>query len=144
MTSDARPTRATTPSAQIAVVVAALATIAVPVQTPPHRGPLSRPLDAGGRHATLTLDPGRAGRNAITAVLADAQGRALEVAAVEIDLSNPGAGIEPMRRTTQRVAAGRYHHEGGELAFAGTWQVEIRAHIDDFEQVRWSTRLDLR
>ena len=131
-------------AAEIAMVIAVLAATAVLVQTPPHRGPLSRSLEAGGRHATLTLDPGRAGRNAITAVLADAQGRALDVAAVEIDLSNPGAGIEPMRRTMQRVAAGRYQHEGGELAFAGTWQLEIRARIDDFERVSWSTRLDLR
>ena len=128
---------------EVALVVAVLVATAVLAQTSPHAGPRVMSLNANGRVATVTLDPGRAGRNAITAVLTDARGRPLEAAAVEIEMANPAAGVEPLTRPMRQLAPGHYRHESRELAFAGTWRIEIRARIDDFEQMRWSTQFDL-
>ena len=131
-------------SAEIVVVVAVLTATAALVQTSPHTGPLVRTLNANGRTAMLSLDPGRSGFNSITAALRDAQNGPLEAVAVELELSNPTIGIEPIRRPMVRIAAGRYHYEGSELALAGAWQLGIRARIDDFDLVVWSTELMLR
>ena len=121
-----------------------LTATSVLVQMPPTARRCRSLLEANGRVATLTITPRRVGRNAITAVLADASGGPLDPAAVEIELGNPAAGIEPMPRPMRHIGAGRYHHEGGELAFAGTWHIGIRARMDDFEQVGWSARFDLQ
>lgn len=135
-------------TAEVALIVAVLAATAVLVQTPPHVAtvqaePLVRSLESKGMFATVTLDSGRAGRTHVTVVLGDARHQPLDAPEVEIAMSNPEAGIEAMTRPMRRVAPGTYRHEGGELAFAGTWQIEVRARIDDFERVEWRASVHL-
>jgi len=144
---------------EVALVLAVLGVTAVLVQTSPRgepgldapgaatafaAAPVSKTLAAaGGRTATLTLAPARPGRNTLAVELRGADGRALDPAAVDVSISHPAAGIEPLQRAMRRTAAGRWVHEGTEWALGGTWRVEIRARLDDFEDARWSTEVDV-
>jgi copper transport protein len=121
--------------AEIALAALVLAVTAVLVHTPPRSGALVTTLSSATLTARVTVTPGRAGHNAIAVEFRDEQGRITDPAEVVVEISNPAAGIERIARTLVRRGAGSYRHEGGELAFAGTWRIEIRARIGDFEQV---------
>jgi copper transport protein len=131
-------------AAEAVLVVAVLAATAALVQTSPHGGAVSRTLQARGYAAALTLAPARPGRNALSVVLQQPDGRPVDPAAVEASVSHPAGGIEAITRPLRRVAPGRYTVEALDLPLAGAWRIEIRARLDDFEQVRWTTDVDLR
>ena len=122
---------------EIALVVCVVALTAILVQTPPPRqAGFAQTLQAAGRVAELAVSPARPGQNTVTVRFRDG-----DPAEVVLELSNPGAGVEPIARPMRREAPGRYSHQGGELMVAGTWTIEIRARIGDFDRVVFRAEL---
>jgi copper transport protein len=134
---------------EIALMAGVVALTALLVQTPPPRAAgfsatASIATATGASSAELSLAPARAGRNVITVRLRDAQGRALDAAEVEISAANAAAGVEPAARPMQRVSAGEYSRDAGELAFPGLWTLEVRARVGDFDRLEFRFEAPVR
>lgn len=59
--------------------------------------------------------------------------------AVTLVLSNPAAGIEPMRRKARRQADGLWQASVPALPETGKWVIQVEILIDDFDQVTLSS-----
>ncbi len=132
---------------ELALIVCVGGVTAVLSQTPPPRPPATsivRTLQAGDRSLELTVAPGRAGRNAIRATFGRADARKPEPAEITLEIFNPGAGVEPIVRRPERLAPGVYRHEGGELAFPGTWTVEVHARVGEFDKLVFRAEVTIR
>jgi copper transport protein len=129
---------------EIGLIVCVAAVTAVLSQTPPPRPAAAGvvlSLHAGERSLELAVTPAHAGRNTIRATFPADQ---TEPAEVTLEIANAAAGVEPIVRRPERVAPGAYRYEGGELAFAGTWTVEVSARIGDFDRVVFRAELGIR
>ncbi len=116
-------------------------------QTPPPRTPATaivRTLHAGDRSVEIRVAPARAGRNTIHATFRDADAGRPQPAEVTLEIANPGAGVEPLVRRLERLAPGEYRHEGSELAFPGTWTVEVHARVGEFDKLVFRAELAIR
>lgn len=98
---------------------------------------------AGSRLASFELFNGRARARVMPSggawliELRDAvSGKPLEAQGLTLALSNPQAGIEPLRRAARRQQDGRWRVDMGSLPLsgAGRWQLSIDILVDDFEQ----------
>jgi len=136
--------------AEIALGLAILTLTAFLSQTPPPASPhahaahahlhgLMVPLAAQGRRAELEITPARPGRNLLLLRL-DLPAEPQEVT---IELAQPSAGIEPLRRAME-LDTGAYVLDGPELSVAGTWRMRIEVLIDDFEQVVFEAEVPVR
>ena len=96
-------------------------------------------MEAGKRVAEIEITPAVAGRNLIIVRL-DLADDPKEVA---IELSQPDAGIEPIRRV-MTADNGSYLLEGPELAVPGTWTLRLDVLIDDFEKAIFETAIPIR
>jgi copper transport protein len=96
------------------------------------------------RRARIEFTPGRVGHNTIAVRLTDAAGLHLAVKEVKLELSNPAAGIEPMRRVLAPDAEGVYGLAGSELAIAGRWTIRVEALVTDFEKAAFEAELDVK
>lgn len=69
--------------------------------------------------------------------LTDPAGRPLAVQGLTLALSNPQAGIEPLRRAASRLDDGRWRVETGPLPSSGGghWRLGLEILVDDFDQV---------
>lgn len=70
-------------------------------------------------------------------LLTDPAGRPLVAQGLTLALSNPRAGIEPLRREARRLADGRWRVETGPLPASGIghWRLGLEILVDDFDQV---------
>jgi copper transport protein len=134
-------------AAEIALIVCVSGVTATLSQTPPPRTPATsivRTLHAGDRSLELSVAPARAGRNAIRATFRDVDASRPDPTEVTLEILNAGAGVEPIVRRPERLAPGEYRHEGGELAFPGTWTVEVHARIGEFDRLVFRAELAIR
>lgn len=130
--------------AEMVLVAGVLAVTAVLVQTPPHAAAWQRTLQAaGGERAELVVRSTGGGRRSVELSITDAAGKPLDAAAVELTLANAAAGVAPFTRALQPTAPGRYVYRGPGLGFSGTWSLVVRARIDDFDELRWTTEAAL-
>lgn len=97
-----------------------------------------------GRMAVIEVEPARAGRNTVSLYLTDQAGQPMSPLVVEIELSNPAAGIAPLRRTLVQTEAGRYQYAGPELALAGIWTLRLDLLVNDFEKAILETEITIR
>jgi copper transport protein len=97
-----------------------------------------------GRMAVIEIDPARAGRNTISLYLTDQTGQPISPLEADIELSNPTAGIAPLRRKLTRTPTGRYQYAGPELALAGRWTLRLDLLISDFEKAIFETEIAIR
>ena len=69
--------------------------------------------------------------------LTDPAGRPLAAQGLTLALSNPQAGIEPLRRAASRLDDGRWRVETGPLPSSGGghWRLGLEILVDDFDQV---------
>ena len=86
----------------------------------------------GRYRVTLSVAPASAGHNAIAVDVADGEGQSVAPREVALELSLPRAGIEPLRRQTDRDTTGRFIYHGNDLALTGRWHIEAHVLIDDF------------
>jgi copper transport protein len=117
--------------------------------TPPPRS-LAAAASAISQHvmndramAQIVLNPGRSGSNVLSITLHDPKGEPLAALEVTVAIANPGAGIEPIRRSAVREAGDRWNVEGLVLPMAGGWTLTIDVLVSDFEAVKLETSLDL-
>lgn len=70
-------------------------------------------------------------------LLTDRAGKPFAAQGLTLALSNPQAGIEPLRREARRLADGRWHAETGSLPSPGIghWRLGLEILVDDFDQV---------
>ncbi len=137
--------------AELCLGLAILALTALLSQTPPpasthqhlhdpgHSHGIAARMDSGKHVAEIEITPARAGRNLIVVRL-DLADEPKEVA---IELSQPAAGIEPIRRL-MTADNGSYLLEGPELAVPGTWTIRLDVLIDDFEKAIFETAIPIR
>ncbi|MHA3902785.1 copper resistance CopC/CopD family protein [Castellaniella sp. WN] len=136
--------------AETAVALVLLGVVSLWRFTPPPRSLDAAGAESGVSHghgptaaASFVLSDGRA-RAAVTRsdgawfiLLTDPAGKPLMAQGLTLSLSNPQAGIEPLRRQAQRLADGRWRAETGPLPSSGIgqWRLGVEILVDDFEQV---------
>ena len=99
---------------------------------------------SGARGALIEVSPGLHGRNRISIHLFAPDGTPIAARSVALELSDPAAGIEAIRRDARPVAPGAYIYEGPEMAVAGRWRLRIEALISDFDGARFETEVPIR
>jgi copper transport protein len=105
--------------------------------TPPPRAQAAVPAEAYVHlhgptvMADMTLQPGRAGPNAVEIALVSATGEALDPLEVRVGFSDPARGVEPIR--LDAVRDGEIWRAGPvELPYDGDWTVRLDVLVDDF------------
>lgn len=93
--------------------------------------------------AEVAVTPGRAGPVEISAVLLAPDFSPLTPKEVTFVLSNPQAGVEPMRRKAALQADGRWRAGDVVLPLAGRWTLRIDILVGDFELVRLQDAIEI-
>lgn len=84
----------------------------------------------------LVVAPARAGFNQIHLYTYDPSDRPADIAqTVTLQLSLPAAELGPIDREATRAGPAHYQLDGDDLAVAGTWEITIRARVDEFTEV---------
>jgi copper transport protein len=80
------------------------------------------------------VDPAQPGQNEVSIHILDDAGQPADITKdVELRFALPEADVAPLSRVPNPHGAGMYHHNGPEMAMPGTWEVEVRALISEFE-----------
>ena len=111
---------------------------AVLVQTPPPRAMaaergFTQRLAHKSDFAEVSVRPARAGTNAIVIRFQDKEGLPFDPEEIMVEIGNESAGVEPATRPITRVGPGHYSRDGSELAFPGTWTIQVHARLDASE-----------
>jgi len=109
------------------------------VHDPAHLHGMAARMESAGYIAEIEITPAAAGRNLIVVRL-DLAADPKEVA---IELSNPAAGIEPIRRP-MTYDNGAYVLEGPELAVPGAWTIRLDVLVTDFDKASFETEIPVR
>jgi copper transport protein len=127
-------------AAELAIAIAILGTVALWRFTPPPRvlaiaEPIPIHLHSPKAMAQVEIEPVRArGANVLVQV---SNGELEPLAAKELSfiLSNPAAGIEPMRREAVSEGDVTWRIDDLRVPLAGRWHVQVEILINDFEKV---------
>lgn len=137
--------------AEIAIVVAILATVALWRFTPPPRAlaaaaaqPASVHIHAEKAMADISVTPGRAGPVTIAVSLLDGEFGPLAAKELRLALSQPEAGIEPIERQAIKQADGSWQVGELTLPVAGRWTIELEILVSDFEMTRLKETVEIR
>ncbi|GLR52901.1 copper resistance protein C [Shinella yambaruensis] len=132
------------------IVLAVLAVAAAWRFTPPPRAlalaaaqPASIHIHSDKAMAEIALTPGRAGPVRLSAVILSPDFTPLSPKEVTFVLSNPEAGIEPMRRRAALQGDGTWQATDVILPLAGRWRVRIDILVSDFELVRLQETVEI-
>jgi copper transport protein len=96
---------------------------------------------AGGVMAHFEIAPARPGPNRIGVTLVP---QSLAPKEVWLDLSQPEAGVGPLRRRLEPDGAGGWQIESSDLAIPGRWTLRLELLLSDYDQTSLSTELDLQ
>ncbi len=100
-------------------------------------------LHDAGTMVNVTITPGRAGPVLIEVGAFDHVSQALSPKEVTVILTNPAAGIEPIRRAAARAGAGAWTAEAT-LPVAGEWRVRVDLLVTDFRKVTLEDAVRIR
>jgi copper transport protein len=119
---------------------------AVLVQTPPPRAMVgfSQKLTHKSDSAEVSVRPARAGTNAIVIRFQDRQGLPFDPEEILVEIGNESAGVEPAARPITRIGPGHYSRDGAELAFPGTWTIQVHARLDASEMATFRSDVPIR
>lgn len=138
-------------AAEIAIVVAILAVVALWRFTPPPRAlavaaaqPASVHIHTEKAMADISVTPGRIGAVVITVSLLDGEFGPLVAKELRLALSRPEAGIEPIERQAIKQPDGSWQVGDLTLPIAGGWTIELEILVSDFEMTRLKDTLDIR
>jgi copper transport protein len=137
---------------EVVLVLAIFSVAALWRFTPPPRAlaamealaiPASVHLHGQKAMAVVVFTPGRAGPVTAAIDLMDGEANALAVKEVTLALSNPAAGIEPLRRTATKSADGTWRIEDLTIPVAGRWTVRVDALISNFDKAVLEEPIDI-
>jgi copper transport protein len=144
LAGDAVATRrlAASVAAEIVIVAAILAVVALWRFTPPPRSLAAVPaataatthLHGDKGSAMVTVTPGRAGPVTVTVAFADPGGATLAPKEVTLTLAMPSAGIEPIRRPMSPDGEA-WRADGITLPVPGAWTMRAAALVTDYEML---------
>lgn len=106
--------------------------------------PISAHIHTAKAMAEVTVTPGRAGPVSVSIALQTGDFGPLAAREVTLTLSNPGAGIEPIRRPATKAGDGTWRVDGLVVPVAGRWNIEVGVLISDFDLVRLRETIDIR
>lgn len=132
------------------IVLAVFAVAAVWRFTPPPRAlavaaaqPVSIHIHSDKAMVEVTVTPGRIGPVEVSAVVLAPDFTPLTPKEVTFVLSNPQAGIEPMRRKAALQGDGTWRASGAVIPLAGQWHLRVDVLISDFELVRLQETVEI-
>ncbi len=138
-------------AAEIAIIVAILAVVALWRFTPPPRAlaaaaaqPASVHIHTERAMADINVTPGRAGPVTISVSLLDGEFGPLAAKELRLALSRPEAGIEPIERQASKQADGSWQVGDLTLPVAGRWTIELEILVSDFEMTRLRETVEIR
>ena len=141
--------------AEIVLVVLVLALVAGWRFTPPPRAlaltpapvvasePIWLHMMAGEVMAMVSIDPGLAGSNSAAISLSDADGVPIAAEGLEIVLSSPQHGIEPIRRAAEG-AGSEWTVPQLALPLAGNWKMQLGVRLSRFSLTQLETEFDIQ
>ena len=136
---------------EIILVVAIIAIVAMWRFTPPPRAieaaaalPASVHIHTGKAMADLSITPGHAGPVTASIVIMTGDFGPLDAREVTLVLSNPAAGIEPIKRPATKPGDGTWRIDDLTIPVPGRWTVQIAILVSDFDLVRLESTLDVR
>jgi copper transport protein len=130
----------TTLRVEVALVAVALGVTAALVSYAPpsalSAGPFSKSSRTGPLEIQLTVDPARAGVNAVHLYVFRASDGAPFTQTKELTLSAalPSKGIGPLKGTVHRAGPGHYVADAMTLAPGGTWKLAVSDRVSDFDE----------
>jgi copper transport protein len=129
---------------EVALVVIVLGLVAGWRFTPPPRAlaaavaarePLHVHIHGEKAMADVSISPGRVGPVSISLAIQDSAFGPLDAKAVTVSLSNPVAGIEPIRRAAVHLDGVIWRVDDLILPAPGVWQVKVDVLVTEFSQV---------
>jgi len=126
--------------AEFAIAIAILATVALWRFTPPPRAlaiaePIPIHLHSQKAMAQIEIEPVRARGANVLVQVSNGELEPLPVKELSFILSNPAAGIEPMRREAVSEGEVTWRIDDLRIPLAGRWHVQVEILINDFEKV---------
>ncbi|MBI0535894.1 hypothetical protein D9599_09955 [Roseomonas sp. KE2513] len=128
---------------EAAIGLAILAATAFLGVTPPRATPhhpaaspagIQAAAQAAGLALRLEVTPARPGPNRLTLHIQHPDGCPADPTEVWLELSQPAAGVDGLRRRMRPEAPGRFVLEGPELAVTGHWTARAELLLGDFDQ----------
>jgi copper transport protein len=136
---------------EVAVVMVILGLVASWRFTPPPRSlfaaasqPVHVHIHADKAMADIEFDPVRVGGRTITLEVLDGEFRPLAAKEVELVLSKPDAGIEPLRLKATHVEGTSWKIDSVDAPFSGRWHVRVNILVSDFDKITIEDDADLR
>jgi copper transport protein len=135
---------------EFGLAIAILGTVATWRFTPPPRAleaaamPASVHIHTPSAMAQVTLTPGHAGPVVASIEILTGDLTALDAKEVTLILSNPDAGIEPIKRPATKVSELKWEVRDLVLPVAGRWDIEVAILVSDFDLVRLRDKIDIR
>lgn len=119
--------------------------------TPPPRSlvlasaePALAHLQSRAAQADVTLAPGRAGPADMTIRVLTGDFGPLDARQLTVVLSNPGAGVDGIRREARKPGDGTWRVDGVQIPAAGRWTLRIEILVTDFDLERLEGPIDIR
>jgi copper transport protein len=117
---------------------------AAPPPAPVATDAVEVPLSDGAGTASIAIAPARAGSNEIRVTLTDPSGVPLEpVETPTVELTETAQGVGPLRPVVHPFSPGEFHHVIADIPLAGTWELELRVRVSDFDAASASTTLEI-
>lgn len=128
----------------VLAVTAALVAYSPSAATP--AGPFSDSADFGPARIELTVDPARAGSNAVHVYLFDRRTGAQydRPRRLTITAAEPEREIGPIALDVRKAGPGHYTVASADLAPTGDWSLVVRAPVSDFEELRTALEVPIR
>jgi copper transport protein len=131
---------ATSFAAEFAIAIAILGTVALWRFTPPPRAlavaePIPIHLHSQKAMAQIEIEPVRARGANVLVQVSNGELEPIPVKELSFILSNPAAGIEPMRREAISEGEVTWRIDDLRIPLAGRWHVQVEILINDFEKV---------
>lgn len=136
--------------AEAALLLAVFALTAVLSGTAPPSGAAAGPVNLSGRigpaQFDATVDPATVGANTIHLYLLDPRTGAPWTRASEVQVSarQPKLGIGPLTQPGTRSGPGHYTVAGLQLGAAGTWVLQFRVRVGDFDEYAMTRQVRIR
>lgn len=136
---------------EVAIALAILGVVATWRFTPPPRSleaaaarPVSVHIHSAKAMAEVKVTPGRAGPVNVSLYVMTGDFGPLDAKEVTLTLSDPAAGIEPIRRKAAKPGDGTWRVDDLTIPIAGRWDIEVAILVSEFELVRLKETIDIR